>query len=253
MTLPHSLDRTVTIEATPETVFRFFTDNGRWSAWWGAGSTIEPRPGGAMKILYPNGAEVSGEVLEVVDGERIVFTYGYASGKPIGPGESQVTITVRPVPAGAELTLTHCFAEAAVRDQHVQGWRYQLSLFGNAVSNEVQANASEMVDGWYAVWTMADAGERDALIATIAVPEVEFRDRNSLLKGAQDLSAHIEAALRYMPNMKLKRKGDLRRCQGTALSNWAVTAADGSERMTGTSVFRMGSDGRIVSAVGIGD
>jgi uncharacterized protein YndB with AHSA1/START domain len=249
--LTHSLDRTVTIEATPETVFRFFTDNGRWASWWGAGSTIEPRPGGAMKIRYPNGVEVSGDVIEMTEAERIVFTYGFVSGNPIGPGESQVTITLRPVPGGTELHLRHAFAEAQARDEHVQGWRFQLSLFGNAVLNEVHANAAETVDAWYAVWSMTDAAARDALIAKIAAPGVEFRDRYSLLKGAEDLSAHITAAMRFMPGLTLKRKGNIRRCQSTALSDWTVTATDGSERMSGSSVFHLGCDSRIVSAVGI--
>ena len=44
--LPHSLDRTVTIQAPPETVFRFFQDSARWARWWGAGSTIDPKVGG---------------------------------------------------------------------------------------------------------------------------------------------------------------------------------------------------------------
>ena len=39
------LDRTVVIRARPETVFGFFTDSGRWAAWWGAGSTIDPQAG----------------------------------------------------------------------------------------------------------------------------------------------------------------------------------------------------------------
>ena len=55
--LPHRLDRTVTIGAAPETVFRFFTDSKRWAAWWGAGSSIDATPGGAMVIRYPNGVE----------------------------------------------------------------------------------------------------------------------------------------------------------------------------------------------------
>ena len=42
--LPYQLDRTVVIKARPETVFRFFTDSARWASWWGAGSTIDPKP-----------------------------------------------------------------------------------------------------------------------------------------------------------------------------------------------------------------
>ena len=41
--LDHVVERTVTIAARRETVFRYFTDSERFAAWWGAGSTIDPR------------------------------------------------------------------------------------------------------------------------------------------------------------------------------------------------------------------
>lgn len=251
MNLPHSLERTIIIEAFPETVFRFFTDSARWAAWWGAGSSIDARPGGAMKIRHPNGVEVSGEVLEIAEGERIAFTYGYASGQPIPPGASRVIITLRPVEEGTELRLTHAFADQAACSLHVQGWRFQLSLFANAVANEVHANAAAVVDGWYAAWTIADAAERNAALARVSVPNIRFRDRFSLLTGADDVSAHIAAALRFMPGISLRRNGSVRQCQGTALSEWVAVSADGVEKMSGTSVFRLGADGRIESATGI--
>jgi uncharacterized protein YndB with AHSA1/START domain len=251
MTLPHSLDRTITIEASIETVFRYFTDSVRWAAWWGAGSTIDAWPGGAVKIRHANGVEIEGEVLEVTNGERIVFTYGYVSGKPMGPGESRVTIALKPVGSGTELSLTHAFTESGARDLHVQGWRFQLSLFANTVANEVHANAAEIVDGWYTAWNTADAAQRAQTLAKVAVPTVSFRDRYSMLDGVEDLDAHIAAAHRFMPGITLQRKGDVRHCQGTALSDWSAISADGVERMNGTSVFRLGSDGRITSAVGV--
>lgn len=52
MHLPYRLDRTITIQAPRETVFRYFTESARWAAWWGAGSTIDPRPGGRMYIRH---------------------------------------------------------------------------------------------------------------------------------------------------------------------------------------------------------
>jgi uncharacterized protein YndB with AHSA1/START domain len=251
MNLPYSLERTITIEAFPETVFRFFTDSARWAAWWGAGSSIDARPGGAIKIRHPNGVEVSGEVVEIAAGERIAFTYGYASGQPIAPGASLVTITLRPVPKGTELRLMHAFASEAACGMHIQGWRFQLSLFGNAVANEIHANAAAMVDGWYTAWTIADAAERNAALEKVSVPNVRFRDRFSLLDGAEDVSAHIAAALRFMPGISLRRKGSVRQCQGTALSEWVAVLPDGVEQMSGISVFRLGADGRIESATGI--
>lgn len=168
--LPYQLERTVVIQANPETVFRFFTDSARWASWWGAGSTIDARPGGKVYIRHANGVESAGEVIEVHPGERIVFTYGFVSGRPIPPGSSRVTIRLEPIEAGTRLRLLHEFAEAAPRDEHVQGWRFQLSLFGNAVANEVYADAASAVDAWYGAWNMADALARDGILARIAAP-----------------------------------------------------------------------------------
>ena len=92
-----------------------------------------------MRIRYPEGTEASGEVLEIHEPERIVFSYGYTSGKPIPAGGSRVTIELRKHVAGTELHLWHEFAEAAVRDQHVQGWRYQVAVFANVVADEIHA------------------------------------------------------------------------------------------------------------------
>ncbi|HWF08890.1 MAG TPA: SRPBCC domain-containing protein, partial [Bryobacteraceae bacterium] len=160
--LPFHLERTVVIKASPEAVFRFFTDSARWASWWGAGSTIDPTPGGKVYIRHQGGAvESLGEVVEISAPSRIVFTYGFASGKPIPPGASRVTIRLELDVEGTRLRLEHEFPEAAARDEHVQGWRFQLSLFANAVANEVFANVAEAVDGWYAAWCIADEQARE--------------------------------------------------------------------------------------------
>lgn len=249
--LPYSLERTVVIKAYPEVVFRFFTDSARWASWWGPGSTIDARPGGKVYIRHANGIESLGEVLEVSPPDRIVFTYGFASGKPIPPGSSRVTIHLEPDAAGTRLHLTHEFAEAAPRDEHVQGWRFQLSLFSNVVANEVYANAATAVDAWFNAWTIAEEHARDETLAQIVTPEIRFRDRFSLLDGLPDLTAHIAAAQRFMPGIGLRRKGDVRHCQGTVLADWIAADPDGKERMSGTSVFVFSPDGRIDSVTGL--
>jgi len=248
--LAHQLDRTVVIRATPQTVFRFFTDEGRWASWWGPGSTIDARPGGRVVIKYPGGVEVSGEVIELQPPSRIVFTYGYASGAPIGPGSSQVTIRLEPVPGGTRLHLTHAFAEPGVRDQHVQGWRYQLSLFANVVAGEVNAGASAAVDRWLGLWSEPSADARAQTLGEIATPEIIFRDQYIQVDGAADLLPHIEAAQRFMPGLRLERDGDVRHCQGTVLADWIAIGADGVTRARGTNVFVCAADGRFESAVG---
>ena len=94
--LAHQLDRTLVIGAPPALVFRYFTDSSRWAAWWGAGSTIDARPGGRVYIRYPGDVEVVGEVIEVAPPSHIVFTYGFVKGAPVPPGGSRVTIRLQP-------------------------------------------------------------------------------------------------------------------------------------------------------------
>lgn len=248
--LPHVLDRTVTIGAPPKTVFRYFTDDERWAAWWGAGSTIDARPGGRVYIRYPGGVEVSGEVLEVAPPDRIVFTYGFNSGKPIPPGSSRVTIQLSPAAEGTRLTLAHAFAEEEVRNHHVQGWRYQLSVFANVVADQVNAGATSAVDAWFAIWSVADAADRANALAAIAHPSLRFRDRFGATDGLDDLVPHIGAAQHFMPGMTLSRDGDVRHCQGTVLANWSATGPDGQKRGAGTNVFTFDSDARLVAVTG---
>jgi uncharacterized protein YndB with AHSA1/START domain len=248
--LPHTLNRTVVIGAPRELVFNYFTDDARWAAWWGAGSTIDARPGGKVYIRHPNGVEAGGDVVEVARPERIVFTYGFMSGTPMPPGTSRVTIRLAPHDAGTELTLVHDFAESGPRDHHVQGWRYQLALFSNIVADEVHGDAARAVDAWFRVWSIADASERERSLAAIASPSLRFRDRFGATDGIADLVPHIGAAQQFMPGMTLSRSGDVRHCQGTVLAEWTAAGPDGQARGAGTNVFVFGPDGRVASVTG---
>jgi uncharacterized protein YndB with AHSA1/START domain len=248
--LTHRLDRTVVIEAPRDIVFRYFTDEKRWATWWGAGSTIDPKPGGRMLIRYPDGTEVVGEVLSVDAPERIAFTYGYVSGKMIPPGGSRVTIRLEADPRGTRLHFLHEFADASVRDMHMQGWRYQLSVFANVVSNELHANAAVAVDEWFAIWTEEKAETRVERLAAVASPGIRFRDRFSNVDGVNELSDQIGGALRFMPGMRMERRGDVRQCQGTVLAEWVALTKDNQERGRGTNVYAFGPSGKIESVTG---
>jgi hypothetical protein len=194
--------------------------------------------------------ETLGEVLEVDPPERIAFTYGFASGKPIPPGSSRVTIRLEPDEAGTRLHLVHEFPEAAPRDEHVQGWRFQLSLFSNTVANEVFADAASLVDAWFDAWAIMEDRLREESFARIATSRIQFRDRFSLLEGLADLTAHAGAAQRFMPGIRMERKGPVRHCQGTVLADWIAIDRDNKERMAGTNLFVFRSDGKIDAVTG---
>lgn len=248
--LPHQLDRSVVIQAPRENVFRFLTDTPRWAAWWGTGSTIDARRGGALLIRLPGGIDVTGEVIEVRPPERMVFTYGFAKGAPVPPGGSRVTIRLDPHELGTHLHLTHEFAEAAVRDEFVQGWRYQLALFANVVADELHGGAAAVLDAWFDAWAEPDETARATSLRRIAEESLRFQDRFSKTDGIDDLLPHIAAAQFHMPGLRMRRSGDVRHCQGTALVDWVASGADGQERARGTNVFVLAPTGKIQSVTG---
>jgi hypothetical protein len=148
------------------------------------------------------------------------------------------------------LRLRHEFADAAPRDQHVQGWRYQLSLFANVVANERHAGAAALADGWFRAWDETDAEARMRALAGIASPGVRLHDRFSCVEGLEELSAHIAGAQRFMPGVTMTRQGDVRHCQGTMLVEWAASRADGAPVGSGTNAFVLGPDGLIEAVTG---
>jgi uncharacterized protein YndB with AHSA1/START domain len=249
--LPFSLDRTVDIRARRATVFRFFTDGERFARWWGAGSTIDPVVGGAVKIVYPGGSTASGTVRELVADQRIAFTYGYDDpAKPIRPGGSLVTITLEELADGTRVQLRHDVHDAAVRDEHVQGWRYQLAVFAKVVAEDALAGAGDAIASWFTAWN-AEPERARALLAQVATPAVTFRDAFGCVAGLDELVIHVAAVQRFMPGLRLEARGKLRHAHDTALVDWAAVRADGTSAMTGTNVMRFASDGRIADVVGV--
>jgi hypothetical protein len=161
-----------------------------------------------------------------------------------------VTIELEPVAAGTRVRLVHEFAESAVRDEHVQGWRYQLSVFSNVVTDEANAGAAGAVDAWFRAWSETDAAAREATLTSVAAPDVRFKDRFSAVDGVPDLVVHLGAAQQFMPGLQLLRNGDIRHCQGMVLADWVARTMEGQERARGTNVFLIGPHGLFESVTG---
>jgi uncharacterized protein YndB with AHSA1/START domain len=249
--LPYAVSREILIEADRETVFGFFTDSALWATWWGSGSTVEPRPGGALRIRHSNGFESVGEVLDLVAPERFAFTFSLQGERPVPAEESRVTIRLEQQADGTMLHLTHEVADPVMRDLLVQGWRFHFSLFANAVANYVNVGAPDVIDAWFALWTEPDAAAREATLGRIAARKVRFRDRYSRLDGIDEVVAHTGASQKFMPGIRLERQGSVRHCQGTVLAEWVARAVDGQVKMSGTNVFVLGPGLKIDSVTGV--
>jgi len=249
-----SLERGILIAASRETVFSFFTRSDLFARWWGTGSHIDGKPGGAYLIRYPNGVLATGKILEMDAPQRVVLTYGYEDpSKPIAPGGSLVTITLESRPTGTWLHLRHDVDTEKNRDDHANGWNYQLALFSNAAAREQAGDANALLDRYFAAWAETDAAARTRQLEGVVEKDVVFRDPYGSTTGVEELVALIRNIHMFMPGVLPRRSGDVRLCHGSALVNWTASAADGTVKAKGTNALDLSPAGKLSRITGFWD
>jgi uncharacterized protein YndB with AHSA1/START domain len=134
--------------ATPDAVYRAWLDPEvllRWMSPAGfetAKVEVDERVGGHFRIWQlHDGAEVGGfesELIELVPAERIVFLWRFVGPeRTVDPAlDSRLTITLREIAGGTELTLLHERLDAieaampGLADQAAMGWGQALDQLG---------------------------------------------------------------------------------------------------------------------------
>ena len=132
------VEQTMRIAARPETVWRYWTDPERMTAWWGAAAELDPRPGGACVVdMGGDGPVMRGEYLELVPHERIVFTFGWQATEglhDVPPGSTRVEVTLTADGDDTILALRHSGLPVAMREEHRSGWTQFLPLLAAAAA-----------------------------------------------------------------------------------------------------------------------
>jgi uncharacterized protein YndB with AHSA1/START domain len=121
------LVREIMIDATPETIWPFLTEPDKHVQWEGTVADIDARPGGTYRVLVAGEFQSSGQYVEVVSHEKVVFTFGWEQeGNPITPGSTTVEITLHPDGDKTRVRLVHRgLPDDAVPD-HIRGWDHYL-------------------------------------------------------------------------------------------------------------------------------
>jgi uncharacterized protein YndB with AHSA1/START domain len=133
-------------DAPRSLVFRAWTEPDRAARWWGPQSFVttycnmDVRPGGAFRVCMrsPEGAEYwkQGIYREVIEPERLVFTFAWedAEGKP--GHQTLVTVTFAELGSKTKLTLHQAlFESVATRDEHQRGWTSTLHRLAEHLTN----------------------------------------------------------------------------------------------------------------------
>jgi uncharacterized protein YndB with AHSA1/START domain len=126
------------IDASPETVFAFFTEEDLLTRWLADEATLDPRPGGVCHQRH-RGHDgkpyaMRGEFVEVQSPSRVIFTWGFEEASVgVAPGASTVEVTLRPDGDGTHLRLVHRDLPADAIGDHTEGWDEMLRRLAGAV------------------------------------------------------------------------------------------------------------------------
>lgn len=116
----------IRIEASPETVFAFFTDAEKMRRWKGRAAHLDARPGGVYRVDISDRDVAVGEYIEVDPPRRVVFTWGWEGNEQVPPGSSTVEVTLTPDGDGTIVRLVHRGLPAGAVPVHADGWLHYL-------------------------------------------------------------------------------------------------------------------------------
>jgi uncharacterized protein YndB with AHSA1/START domain len=120
-------ERTISIDASPETVWEFFVDPRKVMRWMGIGAELDPQPGGIYRLDVISGNTALGEFVEVDKPHRLVFTWGWDGNDGLPPGSSTVEAELTPQGNGTTLRFVHRDLSAEQARSHAQGWDHYLA------------------------------------------------------------------------------------------------------------------------------
>lgn len=126
------------LRAAPEKVYRAFLDADAIAKWlppYGFTCRVEQmdaRVGGTYRMSFTNfstgnGHSFGGKYRELVHGEKIRYTDSFDD--PNLPGETQTTITLKPVSCGTSLDIVQEGLPDAIPEMCYLGWQESLAQF----------------------------------------------------------------------------------------------------------------------------
>lgn len=147
--MPNTLHFHRVLRAPPERVYRAFLDADALAKWMPPhGFTakvhhLDARVGGTFRMSFTNFSRggshaFGGTYLELVPSERLVYTDTFDD--PNLPGEMRVTVTLRPVSVGTDLSITQAGVPDVIPPEACHlGWQETLGLLAQLVEADIPA------------------------------------------------------------------------------------------------------------------
>lgn len=120
-------ERTLAIDASPETVWEFLVDPEKLMRWKGINADLDTQPGGIFRCEVIPGHVARGEYVEIDKPNKLVFTWGWDGNEGVPPGSSTIVIELAPEGDGTSLRFVHKdLPSAEAIASHAHGWDHYL-------------------------------------------------------------------------------------------------------------------------------
>jgi uncharacterized protein YndB with AHSA1/START domain len=120
-------ERTLAIDASPETVWEFLVDPEKLMRWKGINADLETQPGGIFRCEVIPGHIARGEYVEIDKPKKLVFTWGWDGSEDVPPGSSTIEIELTSDGDGTSLRFVHKdLPNAEAIASHAHGWDHYL-------------------------------------------------------------------------------------------------------------------------------
>jgi uncharacterized protein YndB with AHSA1/START domain len=128
-------ERTLSIDASPETVWEFFVDPEKLMRWKGIKADLDAAPGGAYYCEVIPGHTARGEFVELDRPRRLVYTWGWDGNDRVPPGSSTIEVELTADGDGTSLRFVHRdLPDAEQVASHAGGWDHYLARLEDAAA-----------------------------------------------------------------------------------------------------------------------
>lgn len=262
---PTTVEVSVTIAASLETVWSYFTDDTKFAAWIGSfagmgampGTRVEARVGGTLRVEYPDmtgrspvGSVAVGRIEALTPMTLAVFTWGYERDQQnsgLAPGSTRVEVHLQEQADGVRVTLKHTgIGSPQTREAHRGGWTHYLAMLARDSAQSQHAQSAPAVYAAYErAWSEPDDAARRALLARACEPDIQVRTGFACTNSLEALDQHIAGSLKHMPGFALAHEAPPKVSHHYALIAWLVKAPNGQPAFSGVNVLEFSPRGLI--------